>query len=109
MLFFIEQAFRRYQLENFDALINRPAVRRDDLAQLLLRLRESYVEALLPRLGPFENKLQSQSGLPGARVAFGQKQSTPRQPAIENVIQPRDPGSCLGNRGCAAIHRGPRC
>ena len=69
-----------------------------DVAQLLLGLGESGVDARLARCGAGEQELQGQRRLAGARVALQQVHPVDGEAAAEDVVEPFDSG-----RGTAKI------
>ena len=88
LLLRIQQAFRRQQFEDLDAVVERPAMGSRAVAQLALGLRQGDVEALFARLGAFEQELQRYGGLAGAGRAFHQKDVATRKSARQNIVEP---------------------
>ena len=81
LLFGIQQAFRRQQLEDVDAVIQRPAVGGRAVAQFALGLGQRDIEALFSGARAFQQELQRDRGLAGPRRAFHQEKVTAGQPA----------------------------
>ena len=72
---------RRQQLEHLDAIAQRPAMRGGTVAQLALRFRQRDVEAFFTGTRAFEQELQRNGGLAGARCAFDKEDMTARKSA----------------------------
>ncbi len=93
--------FGRTQLEQVQT-VQRPAVRQRDFSQLLGGLGQGDVEAALAAPQAFQQELQGQRGLAGARRPLKQVQPRLRQPAANDAVQSFnsgcDPHACLHRR-----------
>src|SRR5688572_30133183 len=61
-----------------------------DRLELALRFRKRDVQRPFPQPHAFEQELQRERCLPAARIAFDEVQPAWREPAAQDVIQPRD-------------------
>jgi hypothetical protein len=73
--------------------VERPAVRRGDLGELRAALGERHVQPARPDRRPGEQELQRQGGLAAAGLAVEQVQVVGRQAAVEDLVEPGDPGA----------------
>lgn len=81
------------QLEHLDA-VQFPTVRGGDLRKLRPAFRERDIEALHALLRPGEQKLERQGRLSRPGLAGDEVEVLCRQPAAEDLIEARDPGTC---------------
>lgn len=95
LLFGIEQAFRRGQLENMDIVIQIPAVGFCALAQFTLGFGQGDIERAFTIFCPCLQEVQGDGGFAGPWFAFEQKQMAAGQTAAKNVIKTFDTGGRL--------------
>jgi hypothetical protein len=88
LLILVEQVFGGDQLEDFDIVVECPAMRSRGLTKLGLGLRQGDVEPLLALLRASEQELRGDGRLAGAGAALDEIEALPAQAAGEHVVQP---------------------
>ena len=94
-----------HQFEDIDA-VQGPVVGLRGPSKLVFRLREGDIERGFAKTGAFQQKAHRGRRLASARGALQEIDPIPLKPSGENVVQPRDPKSCLlrGPAGFLIVH-----